>query len=67
MGIAELGCAARSLSWVAVQAYKERSSTTRQGSDDLAGLEHDRERNRADNISLRLYLQGQGGGKTWDQ
>lgn len=49
-----------------MQAHKERSSKTGQGSDDPAGLEHEWERNRADNISLRLYLQGQGSGKTWD-
>lgn len=51
-----LGCCA---------GYEERSSTTGQGSDDPAGLEQDWERNRADNVSLRLYLQGQGSGKTW--
>lgn len=64
--MAEFGCAARSLGWVAVQAYKERSSITGQGGDDPAGLQHDQERNRTDNISLTLYLQGQGSGKTWD-
>lgn len=47
---------------------RERSSITGQGSDDPAGLEHDREWNGADNISLRLYLKGQGNWKvekTW--